>query len=169
MSVPGEVPGRMVRMDYGTTATAKPSPLPAGYDVRPFQRTDWHRCVELMLASPDPHYTKGPWDRALCESSLEFSADEHWDYPGGRGQIIFQGETAVAMALAGGTGYLNQVYTLPEQRRLGLAAAAVTRVLLALHAQGINRCFLLVYQENGVAIRCYEKLGFTVVNPSARS
>ncbi len=162
----GFPPGRMLRMDHLELGTVKPLPLPDGYTVRPFEPEDWQSCIELMLASPDNTYTRGPWDRALCESSMAFSADEHWDYPGGRGQIVFHGEEAVAMALAGGTGYLNQVYTLPEYRRKGLAGAAITRVLPALSRQGIVPCFLLVFKENVLAIACYEKLGFVAVDPS---
>ena len=153
-------------MDHLRLGSVEPLPLPAGYAVRAFELDDWERCVDLMLASPDHTYTGSPWDRALCESSMAFSADERWDYPGGRGQVVFHGETAVAMALAGGTGYLNQVYTLPGHRRLGLASAAISRVLPALSGQGIVRCFLLVFRENAIAITCYEKLGFVAVDPS---
>ena len=67
----------------------------------------------------------------------------------------------MAMALASATGYLNQVYTRSEHQRRGLAMAAVTRVMAALHKQGVGRCFLMVYKRNRAAIACYERLGFT--------
>lgn len=160
---------RMLRMDRQDLADAVPAPVPAGYALRTFAPADWEACLALMLASPDPAYVGGPWDRELCERSMSFAADENLDFPDGRGQLLFAGDTLVAMALCSATGYLNQVYTLPGHRRRGLAAAAVTRVLAALHAQGIARCFLLVFQGNEVARLAYERLGFVVTGPPERA
>ncbi len=147
-------------MDRLELGAALPLPVPMGYRVRAYRQEDWDCCVELMLATPDPAYDTGPWDRELCLSSLAFSADEHGDYPGGRGQLIFQDEELASIALASATGYLNQVYTLASHQRRGLASAAVTRVFAALHRQGVERCFLMVYKGNEGAVRCYRRLGF---------
>jgi len=156
---------KMFRMEREDLGAVEPLPVPAGYTVRPYERGDWETCLALMIAAPDPAYVHGPWDRRLCERSMRFSADEHRDYPGGRGQVVFHEGEMVAMALSSDIGYLNQVYTLPGHRRKGLAAAAVTRVLAALDAQGVERCFLLVFQENLAAIRCYARLGFASIGP----
>jgi GNAT superfamily N-acetyltransferase len=151
---------RMLRMDHTRLDTVRPAPLPEGYRLRPYQSADWDACIELMLACPDPAYTAGPWDRGLCERCMFFGADPEGDYPDGRGQLVFAGDALVAIALCSGSGYLNQVYTLPAHRRRGLARAAVTRVLAVLHAQGIEHCFLMVFEENRVARQCYETMGF---------
>lgn len=153
-------PPRMMRMERGRLGEVVLAPLPPGYSMRAFRREDWDDCVALMLASPDPAFCPGPWDEQLCRDSLAFSSDENRDYPGGRGQIVFHGGQPVAMALSSATGYLNQVYTRRAHRRLGLAAAAVTAVLAALHEQGVGRCFLMVFEGNSGAIACYERLGF---------
>ena len=41
----------------------------------------------------------------------------------------------------------------------------MTRVLAALHGEGLVRCFLLVFAENAVARQAYERLGFVVTGP----
>jgi ribosomal protein S18 acetylase RimI-like enzyme len=154
------VPG-MMRMDIKNLNRVVVHPLPVGFRIRRYNREDWSLCVQLMLDCPDPAFRAGPWDRALCESSLAFSADRERDYPGGRGQLIFREENLVAMALASATGYLNQVYTLAPFRRMGLAGASITAVLSALHQHGVPSCFLMVFQENRVAVECYRNLGFS--------
>ena len=156
---------RMLRMDHTRLGDVQPAAPPAGYHLRDFAPSDWDACVALMLACPDPAYTAGPWDRGLCERCMAFGADLNGDFPEGRGQLVYAGDTLVALALCSSAGYLNQVYTLEAHRRRGLARAAVTRVLAALHAQGIERCFLMVFEENPAARRCYEALGFEQVFP----
>jgi ribosomal protein S18 acetylase RimI-like enzyme len=151
---------RMLRMDHTHLDQVAPLPLPAGYALRPYEYEDWDACIELMLRCPDPAYTAGPWDRGLCERSMLFAADPSGTYGEGRGQLVFAGHELVAIALCSATGYLNQVYTLPAHRRRGLASAAVTRVLAVLAAQGLARCFLMVFEENEGAQRCYAHLGF---------
>lgn len=151
---------RMLRMDHTQLETVRPTSLPEGYHLREYTPADWDACIELMLSCPDPAYTAGPWDRGLCERCMTFGADPGRNFPGGRGQLVFHGEQLVALALCSSTGYLNQVYTLAEHRRRGLARAAVTRVLGVLHAQGFDRCFLMVFEENQAARECYVALGF---------
>lgn len=151
---------KMLRLDHTRLGDVTPQPLPPEYTLRRFAPADWDLCIALMLASPDLSYTMGPWDRELCERSMVFAADDDRDFADGRGQLVFAGDELVAMALSSATGYLNQVYTLPAHRRRGLAGAAVTRVLVALREQGLDRCFLMVFAENTSARRCYELLGF---------
>jgi len=151
---------RMLRMDHTHLDQVATLPPPAGYALRPYKYEDWDACIALMLRCPDPAYTAGPWDRGLCERSMLFAADPGGTYGEGRGQLVYMGGELVAIALCSATGYLNQVYTLPAHRRRGLASAAVTRVLAALAAQGLARCFLMVFEENEGAQRCYERLGF---------
>jgi ribosomal protein S18 acetylase RimI-like enzyme len=155
----------MLRMDHDRLERAVAPAPPPGYAIRPFRPDDWDACIALMLAAPDPCYRVGPWDRALCERSMRFSAGEELDYPAGRGQLVFHGDDLVAMALASPGGYLNQVYTHPAHRRRGLARAAIGRVLMALHAHGVRRSFLLVFLDNLEARSCYLALGFTVTGP----
>ncbi len=150
----------MTRLDHERLDSVAPRPLPGEYSLRCFEPADWADCISLMLACPDPAYDAGPWDRELCERSMAFAADENLNFPDGRGQLIFAGDELVAMALCSATGYLNQVYTLEAHRRRGLAAAAVTRVLCALHGLGLTRCFLMVFTGNVGARLCYERLGF---------
>ncbi len=151
---------QMIRLDFERLDSVAPLPLPGEYSIRCFERADWAACASLMLACPDPAYDAGPWDRDLCERSMEFAADDNRDFPDGRGQLIFAGDELVAMSLCSATGYLNQVYTLSEHRRRGLAAAGITRVLCALRELGLERCFLMVFFGNTGARQCYEALGF---------
>lgn len=157
----------MVRLDHDELESVRATSLPADYSLRAFEPEDWSLCIDLMLACPDPAYTAGPWDRDLCERSMVFAADEARNFAEGRGQLVFAGDELVAMALCSATGYLNQVYTQEAHRRRGLAAAAVTQVLCVLRELGLKRCFLMVFEENRGARRCYERLGFVEVNPLA--
>jgi ribosomal protein S18 acetylase RimI-like enzyme len=67
---------------------------------------------------------------------------------------------ASLLSLAG-VGYVDNVVTMPEHRRRGVAAAAVTAVAEA-SRQGDDRALFLLAEEGGAPARLYERLGFRV-------
>jgi ribosomal protein S18 acetylase RimI-like enzyme len=67
---------------------------------------------------------------------------------------------ASLLSLAG-TGYLDNVVTMPGYRRRGVASAAVTAAVRASLDRGDANVFLLA-EAGGEAQRLYERLGFTV-------
>jgi ribosomal protein S18 acetylase RimI-like enzyme len=63
----------------------------------------------------------------------------------------------------GGTGYLDNVVTMPEFRRRGVATATVTAAVKASLAAGDRNVFLLA-EKDGDPQRLYERLGFRVTS-----
>jgi ribosomal protein S18 acetylase RimI-like enzyme len=78
---------------------------------------------------------------------------------------LIDGEVAgfTSLIRRGETAYVDNVVTLPEFRRRGVASATVTRALGEAEAQGLSTVFLLA-EENGDPQRLYERLGFRVVS-----
>jgi ribosomal protein S18 acetylase RimI-like enzyme len=60
-----------------------------------------------------------------------------------------------------GTGYLDNVVTMPAFRRRGVASATVTRAVRECMRQG-DRCVFLLAEDGGAPQRLYESLGFRV-------
>ena len=60
-----------------------------------------------------------------------------------------------------GVGYLDNVVTMPEFRRRGIASATVTRSVQESLASDARAVFLLA-EQNGAPQRLYERLGFRV-------
>jgi ribosomal protein S18 acetylase RimI-like enzyme len=67
---------------------------------------------------------------------------------------------ASLLSLAG-VGYLDNVVTVPEARRRGVASATVTAAVRASGAAG-DRAVYLLAEEHGAPQRLYERLGFRV-------
>ncbi len=67
---------------------------------------------------------------------------------------------ASLLSLAG-VGYLDNVVTVPEARRRGVASATVTAAVRASQAAG-DRAVYLLAEEDGAPQRLYERLGFRV-------
>src|SRR5207247_8046361 len=63
-----------------------------------------------------------------------------------------------------GTGYLDNVVTMPAHRRRGIASAAVTAAVAASQRAGDDHVFLLA-ERAGDPQRLYERLGFRVAAP----
>ena len=60
-----------------------------------------------------------------------------------------------------GVGYLDDVVTMPQFRRRGIASTTVTRSVQESLASGARAVFLLA-EKNGAPQRLYERLGFLV-------
>lgn len=58
-----------------------------------------------------------------------------------------------------GTGYLDNVVTMPNFRRRGVASATVRRAVRECMGRG-DRCVFLLAEEGGAPQRLYERLGF---------
>ena len=61
-----------------------------------------------------------------------------------------------------GTGYIDNVVTLREHRRRGVASATVTRAILAARESDLRAVFLFA-EEGGAPSRLYQRLGFRVL------
>lgn len=125
------------------------------------------------VTSPPPEFW--PWYRRSLHEFQTPLSDDVLDQmvdrvrqvllPGGIGWFIatVDGSTAGYASLISldGVGYLDQVVTMPEFRRRGVATACVTDAVLAGLDEGDRVVFLLA-EENGAPQRLYEKLGFRV-------
>jgi ribosomal protein S18 acetylase RimI-like enzyme len=90
------------------------------------------------------------------------------------GQGVFYGveEAGEIVALAGthiaapevGIGAVGFVFTYPEWRGRGYAQACTAAVTRDLLAMGCSLVALNVRQDNGPAVRAYERLGYTIHN-----
>ena len=78
---------------------------------------------------------------------------------------VIDGEIAGFTSLipSGETAYVDNVVTLPEYRRRGVASSTVTRALAEAESQGTVDGVLLA-EENGDPQRLYERLGFKVIS-----
>jgi len=59
-------------------------------------------------------------------------------------------------------GHIISVAVLPEYRRNGAASELVKRALAALRETDTDECYLEVRDTNEIAIKLYEKLGFSL-------
>ena len=76
-----------------------------------------------------------------------------------------QGERLVGVILAGHDGRRAIIHHLcvhPDFRRLGIAAALVSRAEEALKNEGIQKIFGLVFRDNDAANAFWEQQGYTV-------
>ena len=76
--------------------------------------------------------------------------------------VAEEGDAIVASILCGHDGRRGFFYRLavaPEHRRRGLAADLVRRSLEGLKRAGIERCLLLVQEDNEGARRFWESIG----------
>jgi RimJ/RimL family protein N-acetyltransferase len=136
----------------------RPLEAPAGARVRPARSADLERLVEAARASlreegrPDP-FLGDPrgfrrWVAARESRALVVE---------GGGRVAWVGYADVRLP----EGWLLQgVYTWPEARRRGLAAAGVTELCRHAFAAGVDHVQLAVVDGNAPAAALYGRLGF---------
>lgn len=75
------------------------------------------------------------------------------------GRLVCAAGTHI-VALRAGVAAIGNVFTAPDWRGRGLAAAATAAAVEALLTAGVRTLVLNVAQHNAAAIRCYRRLGF---------
>ena len=68
---------------------------------------------------------------------------------------------AVLCGHDGRRGYIHHLAVRPVHRRQGIGRLLVARCLLALEAEGIEKCHLFVFSQNEAAIKFWRAVGFT--------
>ncbi|HML18460.1 MAG TPA: GNAT family N-acetyltransferase [Bryobacteraceae bacterium] len=68
---------------------------------------------------------------------------------------------SLASLVAGDVGHITQVCVAPSERSTGLGYELVRRSLIALAAHGCRSVSLTVTSSNSIAVRLYERMGFT--------
>jgi len=105
-------------------------------------------CREGMMAFEHDPLAQGPWYGVRRD-----------------GTLVAQGGTHLMLSRAAEIG---NVVTARAHRRRGYGSQVVSALVRTLHAQGkglgretfAHQVFLQVFQDNRVAIACYERLGF---------
>jgi len=113
--------------------------------------------LQLDYENTEVAYEGHPIDPAVCRLSLRARLKDAFIYKLSAGARI----TAKAGTNAEGFHWLQigGVYTLPEYRKRGLAAAVVAHLINA-HCREKHGFALFVKTENKAALRVYAKLGF---------
>lgn len=156
--------GRGFLLDRGETAyrvvpeRAIRVPGPPGAKVRGAVEADLDELVDAARASlreegrPDPFDGDPPGFRRWVRGRLPRARVIECD-----GRIVFAGYADVRRT----EGWLVQgVYTFPDVRRRGFAAAGMSAIVQEAFAAGADHVQLAVVSGNTVAERLYERLGF---------
>lgn len=136
--------------------------LPPGYEVRGVAG------IEEVSARAAVHRAAFGTERLTDEACRRLMGA-----PGYRKEldtvVVAPDGTFAAFALAwldpeNGVGALEPVGTRPEERRQGLARAAIQRALLELRAHGARAALVCALKANEGSFELYEALGFRVVD-----
>ncbi len=131
---------------------------PSGLEIRPVRRQD----LQAVLALEEecfPH----PWTRGMLEQELRRKDGVFL-------VACFQGEL---MGYSGALyileeGHVTNLAVQPPERRKGVAARLLLRLIEDGSARGIRYLTLEVRRSNLAAIRLYEEFGFTAVGERRR-
>jgi ribosomal protein S18 acetylase RimI-like enzyme len=149
---------RLERIHRVGPGSFRPAPVPPGAKVRRAELRDWESLVTAARASlreeqrPDP-FDGDPtgfrlWVRGRIKRARVVEVD---------GRVVFVGYADVRRR----EGWLIQgVYTWPEFRQRGYAAAGMTALVEEAVAAGADHVQLAVVEGNRPALRLYERLGF---------
>jgi ribosomal protein S18 acetylase RimI-like enzyme len=92
--------------------------------------------------------------------------------PGATWLVVHQPDNSARMEYCGtiqgvrdqhGLGAIQNIGTVPEHRRLGLASSLILHALHGFREAGVQRVYLEVTAQNHDAIRLYRRLGFTTI------
>ena len=158
MAQPGTVAGRQVS-------------IPHGYAVRPCTPGDAATLARLYFAAYPPGVACATLEEARADIAATFSG-EYGELWLAASPVVHRDDDLAAAVLtvrraiwedAPACAYIIEAFTAPDQRRRGLARAAVTAALAALSAAGERQVALTVAAENGPARALYHALGFAEV------
>jgi ribosomal protein S18 acetylase RimI-like enzyme len=140
-----------------------PEPLPSGYEFEEWSDARYPEVCDVMLRSPEPEALY--WDMGLVRRSILNAAQPLPPlFRDGLAQIVVRTEdrAVAAFTLATVAGYVNHVYTDPQDRGRGLGRAMVVKLLGAMARIGLARATILTHDTNPKALALYERLGFCV-------
>jgi predicted GNAT family acetyltransferase len=148
-------------------AITKPPIWPADIRVRPITFREFDSYLDAFLAMYRDEVGSGSLDhnievsfRQYCHSLVAnnraFGIVEN-------GRVIFKADIGAA---ANSIAQVQGVWLAPEYRGLGLSAGAMSAVTEYALAEYRTAC-LYVNSFNVRAVRCYERVGFTVVDEFA--
>jgi ribosomal-protein-alanine N-acetyltransferase len=131
------------------------SALPAGWIVEPMTAADLDEVLEIEAVS----FTN-PWSRPMFEQELLNPGVSHL-------HVMRTGDWRVAAFcmdwVVADEVHINNMAVRPECRGMGTGRALLATVLGRAAALGARRATLEVRRSNAVALKLYERLGFSVV------
>jgi ribosomal protein S18 acetylase RimI-like enzyme len=149
---------RLERIHWVAAGQHRPAAVPSGARVRRAEIRDWESLVTAARASlreeqrPDPFEGDPTGFRLWVRGRIKRARVVELD-----GRVVFVGYADVRRA----QGWLIQgVYTWPEYRRRGLAAAGMTALVEEAAAAGADHVQLAVVHGNEPALALYGRLGF---------
>ena len=126
------------------------------------------KAVRLRALREDPHAFGSTYAREVQFDDAEWSRRvERWNGERGVGFLAMDG--AIACGIAGSLldendstrAQLVSMWTAPTHRQLGIGRLLVDAVLDWARSRSVRTMLLMVVENNGSAIRFYERLGFT--------
>jgi ribosomal-protein-alanine N-acetyltransferase len=126
-----------------------------GWYIEPLTSPD---DVEEILAVEEASFTN-PWTREMYLAELENPEVSHLYVARDEARCIVG---YCAFWLVGDELHINNLAVAPARRRAGVASALLTHVLQEGRRLGAIRAILEVRRSNTVALRVYERFGFTV-------
>jgi RimJ/RimL family protein N-acetyltransferase len=138
--------GRQLMIRMATdAASCRPAPPAAG--LFQLNTTDLEELLALYEEYPGNHFAP-----IQLEHGLYFGVRDD-------GRLVAAGGTHV-LEPKRGVAALGGIFTLPEKRGRGYAAAVTSALVTELLARGCRDVVLTVYADNEVARRVYSRLGF---------
>lgn len=157
-----------VLMAQTDTVVGQQVSIPRGYAVRPCTPGDAAALARLYFAAYPPGVACATLDEARADIAASFSG-EYGELWLAASPVVHRDDALVAAVLtvrranwedAPACPYLIEAFTAPDQRRRGLARAAVVTAVAALCAAGERQVALTVAAENDPALALYRAVGF---------
>jgi ribosomal protein S18 acetylase RimI-like enzyme len=138
-------------------------------DIRPLVPDEWFILQEVRLSalSESPHAFLSTYEREKTYSEDQWRAE----FIRGEWNVGFlEGRAASLLGVTRdhstpvGACYLEYLWVAPDCRGHHVALDMITDVLDRLRARGMRTAFLWVLDGNEVAMRLYQRAGFTTTN-----
>jgi GNAT superfamily N-acetyltransferase len=148
------------------TADPRAATAPASFTVRALERTDFSQWLGLWAgynafygrAGPTalaPEITAATWDRFYSSTEpMQASVAEHGGRLLGLVHYLYHRSTIHLAPVC----YLQDLFTAPEARGQGVAAALIQSVYQAARAADTQRVYWHTHETNATARRLYDRL-----------
>lgn len=131
----------------------------------------WRAHLDAQVVTLGPEHLEAVEALLSRSYASHFFREESLQMPGANTGIFTQEGVLVAMssvhvwAPERGVVAIGSVATDPDHRNQGLATRVVAAACARFEAMQLPHVGLNVHQDNSAAIRCYERLGFTLAHP----